>query len=91
MIIGGLIIAACAYAFADEVRESQQKKADALSKRLKAPPFGQATENLTLKEQIKEILAPFVDDDDIRSQQLQQTDKAEEKEVEKNLQASTST
>ena len=89
MIIGGLIIAACAYAFADEVRESQQKKADALSKRLKAPPFGQATENLTLKEQIKEILAPFVDDDDIRSQQLQQTDKAEEKEVEKNLQAST--
>lgn len=84
-IIGGLTIAACTYVFGKEVQENQQKKKNALAKKLNTRISTE--EDFSLKHQLKEILSPFVAHD--RTGQIQEFSTVEknkeEQEIEDNI------
>lgn len=92
MIISGIIIAGCVYVFGQEQKEKQEKKARQLAEKL-TPALSAEDEDLSLKQQVKEILSPFVDDSRVQQiQELAKTEQSEEeKEIEKNLSFSAAT
>lgn len=90
MIFGGLVIAGCIYVFSKDKHRKQQEKIKELAQKLEISPSRHTIEDYSMKQQIADILSPFIRDNNGKNQPFQQIEKKkEEKEIEQKLRIST--